>query len=82
MIDQNYDRWKSAAPPENDNVSCCCGDSYTDSVDEEGYEILVCDHCDSEFYETISQQEYNERKKDDWEEMRSDEERLERDRDE
>tara|TARA_R100000234_G_scaffold33125_1_gene19506 strand:+ start:1354 stop:1596 length:243 start_codon:yes stop_codon:yes gene_type:complete len=79
MLDQNYDRWKTASPPENDDVSPCCGDDYTDEVDEEGFEVFTCDNCGDEFDEPIPQWEYDEQTRDYWAELRSDEERLERD---
>ena len=82
MLDQNYDRWKSASPPENDVVSPCCGDEYEDTVDDEGYEVFTCHSCDHTFDEPISEWEFNERMKENWADMKMDEERLEIDRDE
>ena len=33
----NYDDWKLASPPENGDVSPCCGDpEYSESEDDEG----------------------------------------------
>ena len=79
MIDQNYDRWKNASPPENDDVSPCCGCDYEEVHTAEDL-IYICLRCDEEFDEPEPEYEYEERMRENWEEMKADEERLERKR--
>ncbi len=78
----NYDEWKLASPPENGDVSPCCGDpEYTEGeyYDEYISETYVCTICNQSFDEPIPDYEYEENMREHWAEMRMDEERLNRD---
>ncbi len=59
-------------------VSPCCGGDYSDHVDDEGYDIYICDNhnCKEAFNEPIEDYEYRQRRLDDIAEDRMDEERL------
>lgn len=59
-------------------VSPCCGGDYSDHIDDEGYDIYICDNhnCKEEFSEPIEDYEYRQRRLDDIAEDRMDEERL------
>ena len=74
----NYDDWKLASPPENGDVSPCCGDPEYSEEDDDGYTMYVCSICDQSFDEPIPDYEYEENMREHWAEMRMDEERLER----
>ena len=59
-------------------VSPCCGAEYSDTIDEEGYEIYICDNpkCKEEFYEPIEEYEFTARMREAYEEDRMEEKRL------
>ena len=76
----NYDDWKLASPPENGDVSPCCGDPQnSESEDDDGYTIFTCSFCFESFNEPIPDYEYEENMREHWADMRMDEERLNRD---
>ena len=58
-------------------VSPCCGYDYSDKVNEEGYEVYVCDHpkCGEEFDEPLEDYEYEARVRESHAEMMADERR-------
>ena len=59
-------------------VSPCCGHEYSDHIDEEGYEVYICDHpkCGETFSEPLEDYEFNERVKEAYLEDLMDERRL------
>ena len=59
-------------------VSPCCGYEYSDTIDEEGYEVYICDNpkCKEEFSEPIEKYEFIARMREAYEEDRMDERRL------
>ena len=70
----NYDNWKLATPESESGylVSSCCGAEYEE--DDDGNTCLDCgDEC-----EEIDEREYRQSKKDDWDEMQADDDRLEK----
>ena len=56
-------------------LSPCCGTEYTDSTNEEGYEVYECNNCKEPFYEPIEDYEYSELMKERIEEDKADEAR-------
>lgn len=72
----NYDQWKLASPSGPELVSPCCGSDYTDTFDEDRFEIYTCDCCKEEFDEPIVDYEYRARIEDDRADERMDDERL------
>ena len=58
-------------------VSPCCGYDYSDHVDDEGYEVYICDHpkCGEEFDEPLEDYEYEARVRESHAEMMADERR-------
>ena len=72
----NYDQWKLATPDGVELVSPCCGSDYTDTFDEDRFEIYTCDYCSEEFDEPVEDYEYMSRIQDERAEDRMDEERL------
>tara|TARA_R110000765_G_scaffold274494_1_gene373025 strand:+ start:168 stop:398 length:231 start_codon:yes stop_codon:yes gene_type:complete len=71
----NYDDWKLASPPENRDVSPCCGADYSDKIDKDGYDTYECDDCNEEFSDFLDEREYNNQMEDSIAEDRSDEAR-------
>ena len=59
-------------------VSPCCGENYSDKIDEEGYEVYVCDNpkCNEEFLEPIENYEFAARMREAYLEDKMDEARL------
>ena len=77
----NYDDWKLASPPENGDVSPCCGDlEYAEGeyYDEYISSTYMCSICKESFDEPIPDYEYEQNMRDNWAEDRMDEARLER----
>ena len=56
-------------------VSPCCGDEYSDQVDDEGYESHQCTNCKDFFSEPLEDYEYNEQQKEAKAEAEADERR-------
>lgn len=58
-------------------VSPCCGHEYSDHINEEGYEVYICDHpkCGEEFDEPLEDYEYEARMRENHAEMMADERR-------
>ena len=58
-------------------VSPCCGVEYSDYVDDEGYELFVCNHpkCGEQFSEPLEDYEYEARMRESRAEMMADERR-------
>ena len=54
-------------------VSPCCGDEYSDHVDDEGNECHQCSHCDEYFNEPTEDYEFDEMMKERIAEDRADE---------
>ena len=59
-------------------VSPCCGENYSDTIDEEGYEVYICDNpkCNQEFSEPIEDYEFTSRMREAYLEDKMDEKRL------
>jgi hypothetical protein len=59
-------------------VSPCCGYEYSDTTDEEGYNIYICDNpkCKEEFSEPTEEYEFIARMREAYEEDRMEENRL------
>ena len=59
-------------------VSPCCGHDYSDTLDDEGYEVYICDNpkCNQEFSEPIEDYEFAARMREAYLEDKMDEERL------
>ena len=59
-------------------VSPCCGQDYSDFVNEEGYNVYTCDNpkCTEEFPEPIEDYEFEELRREAYEEDRMEEKRL------
>jgi len=59
-------------------VSPCCGQDYSDYIDEEGYEVYICDNskCKEEFSEPLEEYEFEELVKEAYEEDCMEERRL------
>tara|TARA_R100000655_G_C2908454_1_gene180121 strand:+ start:395 stop:592 length:198 start_codon:yes stop_codon:yes gene_type:complete len=59
-------------------VSPCCGDEYSEYIDDEGYEIYICENprCKEEFSEPIEDYEYEARMQEDRADMEMDDRRL------
>jgi len=59
-------------------VSPCCGYKYSDTIDEDGYEVYICEHpkCKEEFSEPIEEYEFIARMREAYEEDRMEENRL------
>tara|TARA_R110000824_G_scaffold253424_1_gene442365 strand:+ start:63 stop:260 length:198 start_codon:yes stop_codon:yes gene_type:complete len=59
-------------------VSPCCGDNYSDTVDEEGYEVYICDNpkCKEEFSEPLEDYEFEELGRESYKEDCMEEKRL------
>jgi len=73
----NYDDWKLASPPVNGDVSPCCGDpEYSETCNDDGYDMYVCSICEESFDEPIADYEYEERMREHYADMMMDERRL------
>ena len=59
-------------------VSPCCGGEYSDHIDDEGYDVYICNNsrCEEIFTEPIEDYEYRQRMLDDIAEARADDARL------
>ena len=59
-------------------VSPCCGENYSDTIDEEGYEVYICGNskCKEEFTEPIEDYEFEERMRESYLEDKMEESRL------
>lgn len=67
-----YDNWKLATPDYTEMVSDCCGTNFTHDYE---YDDLLCETCGNQC-EEIWEDEYRERERMDYEEMMSDERRI------
>tara|TARA_R110002012_G_scaffold37957_2_gene106092 strand:+ start:789 stop:986 length:198 start_codon:yes stop_codon:yes gene_type:complete len=59
-------------------VSPCCGAEYSDTTDEERYNIYICDNpkCKEEFSEPLEDYEFEEKMKEAYLEDKMEERRL------
>jgi len=59
-------------------VSPCCGYEYSETIDDEGYEVYICENpkCKEEFPEPLEDYEFQERMREAYLEDRMDDARL------
>ena len=59
-------------------VSPCCGYEYSETIDDEGYEVYICENprCKEEFPAPLEDYEYDSRIRESIAEDRMDEKRL------